>query len=197
MAEQLWDMTTTGFGPETLIETTEGPVPMEWLSRTHHLVTRDNGAQPIRAIEKHILSPMDGAYVPLVVIEQDGMGQTMPDHPLILPPQHQIFLQGPEISLHFGFDQCLCETGFLVGGMGIRPFNSGTPVALHTILTSRPEIIRTNGIWTETKAPVFDDNLTAADKHHLSDYPCLIEWEGRLIARGNFNAAAWPAVAAA
>ncbi|MEM9584690.1 MAG: Hint domain-containing protein [Pseudomonadota bacterium] len=194
MSEEIWDMTTTGYGPSTVIDTTEGPVPVEWLSRTHRVITRDDGAQPVLSIEKHILHPEGGAYVPLVALDPpDGTEE----YPLILPPSHQVFVDGPEVSLNFGFKAGLCQSGFLVGARGIHRFNSGASVAFYTVLTPAHSVLRANGHWVETfqisnacprpgaepLPPQVLNQLTLVNGAHVPPYPCLSAWEGRLVAR--------------
>ena len=205
MTEQIWDMTTSGFGPETIIDTTEGPVPIEWLSTTHHVVTKDHGPQPILSIDQHILRPLDGAYVPLVVVTPDIKISPAPTHPLVLPPHHNIFLDGPEIQLLFEIDAALCPCGHLVDGVQVKRMNSGTPVAFYSILTPAHEIISTNGLWAETLAaapgcalvdidtlsPDIFARLVLKDGAHELAYPGLNEWEGRLLARGHFTSKTW------
>lgn len=205
MTEQIWDMTTSGFGPETIIETTEGPVPIEWLSTTHKVVTKDHGPQPVLSIDQHILRPLDGAFVPLVVITPDALTHPSPDHPLILPPQHHVLLDGPQVSLHFDMDAALCQCGYLVDGVSVKRMNSGKPVSFYSVLTPAHEVVCANGIWVETLSaapgcPLVDLETLSPDifarlvlkngAHELA-YPCLDETEGRLLARSHAARTRW------
>ncbi len=205
MSEQVWEMNTSGFGPETMIETTEGPVPIEWISTTHQVLTKDHGPQPILSIDQHILRPLDGAFVPLVIVTPDANIKPAPTHPLVLPPSHRIFLDGPDIELHFEMDAALCQCGFLVDGVQVKRMNSGQPVYKRQILTPAHEIINANGLWAETLAAAPGCSLVDLDTlspdifarlklnngaHELA-HPCLDEWEGRLLARGHFTSKSW------
>ena len=205
MTEQLWDMKTSGLGPGTHVETTEGPVPIEWLSTTHRVVTRDNGPQPVLAVDKHILRPLDGAYVPLVTVAPDAIGDGEPDHPLILPPHHRLLLEGPDIALHFGTDAALCHVGHLVDGHAVKRVNAGDAVAFYSVLTPSHEVIRANCVWVEsvmadvgcelvsldTLSPAIFAQLNLQDGAHRPAHTCLADWEGRLLARHRNPARKW------
>ena len=49
----------TGFGPGTMIMTRDGEIAVEWLDTSHHVLTRDNGFQPILWIGRRTLSQTD------------------------------------------------------------------------------------------------------------------------------------------
>ncbi len=211
MVEQIWDMKTAGLGPGTNIETTEGPVPVDWLSTTHHVVTRDHGPQPVLAVEPHILRPLDGAYVPLVSVAPGTFADGTPDHRLILPPHHRLLLEGPEIALHFGKNAALCHAGHLVDGVSVSRINTGEPATFYSVLTPGHEIIRANGVWVETTLADSGSDLVSLDTlspaifaklrlrngaHELA-HMGLSELEARMLARMRLAKQSWvfPAVA--
>ncbi|WP_298293873.1 Hint domain-containing protein [uncultured Litoreibacter sp.] len=205
MAERIWDMKTTGLGPGTQVDTTEGPVPVEWLSTTHRVLTRDRGPQPVLEVGQHILRPLDGAYVPLVTILPDAFGDDAPNHPLTLPPHHQVLQTTADIALQFGTDAALCRSGHLVDGQNVRCHHSGEAVAFYSVLTPDHDVIRANGIWVETTFATPDSELVRLDTlspgifaqlrlhdgGHISAYPCLEEWEGRMLARQRSRRRPW------
>lgn len=203
MSEQLWDGKTTGFGPQTMIDTTEGPVPIEWLSTTHRVVTRDRGPQPILTIEQHVLQSLDGDYLPLVEVAADAFQGVGPDYPLLLPPHHRILLEGSDIELHFGMGAALCHAAHLLDGTRITRRNVTGTASFYSLLLPRHEVVRANGIWVETEevaqgsahvslgalSPDIFAKLQLENGAHRCAHPCLEAWEGRLLARHHANSA--------
>lgn len=199
MTDHVWDGKTTGFGPQTVIETTEGPVPIEWLSTTHRVVTRDHGPQPILAIEHHVLRALDGDYLPLMEVAAGAFAEGAPDHTLVLPPHHRVLLEGSDIELHFGMPVALCHCADLLDGVRVKCRNMTGAVPFYTLLMAGHEVVKANGIWVETmeieqnSSQVSLEDLTPdifaklrleGGAHRLA-HPCLEPWEGRLLARSH------------
>lgn len=199
MSELLGNGTSTGFGPQTVIQTTEGPIPVEWLSTTHHVITRDHGPQPILSIDLLVLRALDGDYLPLIEIAAEAFQSNIPDHPLLLPPHHRILLEGEDIELHFGMDAALCHCADLLDGGRVTRRNIAREMALYGVLLPNHEVINANGLWVETTKIEADSahvsldtlnpnifaKLRLKDGAHQLAHPCLEAWEGRLLARNH------------
>ena len=131
----------SGFGAHTTLSTTEGCVPVEWLTRDHRIICR-NGP-PIAPVsiargqtnESHCL------------IGGGSFGADMPDRRLALTPKTRIMISGAELSLHFGFDHALCLCGDLLGNGAIDAQTSRRPT--YQIAMPFPCVIQANGLWVD------------------------------------------------
>jgi hypothetical protein len=138
----------SGLGPGVVIETTEGPQPVEWLRPGDLLLTRDHGYRPVIWAGR---SPLSGT--PAVRIAAGALGNRIPDRDLVLSPAHHVLLRSPQIELHFATEEVLVPvfdiaTDGETGGAMTDP-----AYGYCHILMEHHELILAEGVWLETLFP--------------------------------------------
>lgn len=143
------------FTPGTLIETAEGPRPVESLRPGDLLLTRDNGYQPVHWTGARALTAADLRADPTlqpVHIAAGALGPGLPERDLTVSPQHRMLLAGARAELMFGDLEVLAAALHLVGRPGIAR-GKPAPVTYIHIMCARHEIILAEGAWTESFQP--------------------------------------------
>lgn len=180
------------FGPDALIATPHGQVPIKNLSVGDKVITLDNGPQPILwtgarnicleyALRKPSVSP--------ILIETAGPDGTLLTQPLILSPQHRVLLKHPMAQLVTGDAQVFIQATHL--NSRHIPRNDFT---WHHILLPEHDIVCANGLWVES---LFADGIAARKypppqrfamqsairgrPHHKTARPCLRAFEARVL----------------
>ncbi|MCP3971660.1 MAG: Hint domain-containing protein [Rhodobacteraceae bacterium] len=187
------------FGPGTLISTTEGDLPVEWLAEGDRVITRDHGAQSLRWIGRYRLSAAQMAANPAlrpVLIEMNALGPGAPEYPLVVSPQHRIFVDGPEVEYYFGDRAVLAAAKHLTDRRaGYCPEND---FVFYHLLFDDHHVIRANWMWAEsllaTDRPRQISRAAgvvhpAHIRHDRAAYRCLVGWEARFLrqARGGMG----------
>lgn len=154
------------------IETRGGPVPVEDIRAGDLVLTRDAGFQPVRwcGVRK---VPSRGRFA-AVRIPAGCFG----DHgALAVSPQHRILLSGWRAELLFGSVDVLVKAIHLVRAGLLLQDRSGRPVSYHHILFDRHQIVRAEGLWSESYHPG-EGSLAAQDEaareELLSLFPALL-----------------------
>lgn len=137
----------TCFTPGTLIETTNGPQPIETLGEGTRVRTLDHGPQPLMWLIRTRHRALGNAAP--VVIEPGALGN---DRRLVVSQQHRLLMTGWRAELYLGSDEALVAAKHLVNGDTIRIVEGGTVDYLHLLLP-RHEIVLANGIPTESFHP--------------------------------------------
>lgn len=181
------------FGPATMVMTTQGEVPVEWLATGHRVITRDHGAQPILWLGRVRVRGSDLIRAPLLgplEIAKGALGPERPNHPLLLSRAHRVLVEGPLVELNLGTGEALAQIDDLADGDFVRePARRGL---LYTqILLPHHALVQANGIWVESlhldrTALVLLDHVlprrllmdTVLRVHHsYAARPCLERWE--------------------
>ena len=139
------------FGPGTLIATSDGEIPVEWLAPGDRVLTRDHGARVLRWIGVLRPSPSELVTNPIlwpVTVPRDHFGPGCPNHPLVLSRQHRILVTGAEISYLFGVPEAFAAAGHLLPSTVNRAPPPGT--RYYHLLFDEHEVILANGLWTES-----------------------------------------------
>ncbi|MFV2053895.1 Hint domain-containing protein [Aliiroseovarius sp. YM-037] len=160
----------TCFGAGTMIDTVEGPMPVDDLEIGQHVLTHGNGPMPIRWVSTRIV-PGRGAFAP-VVFAAGAIGNT---DPLTVSQQHRIFLQSGIAEYLFGQPEILVPAKHLVGmeGVSIEPVDE---VCYTHFMFDSHQVVRSNGALTESffLAKTSISGLDkAAHEELLSIFPCL------------------------
>lgn len=132
------------FTPGTLIETPEGPRPVETLGIGDTVVTADHGPQPLRWIGRQRV-PARGRHAP-VFVPGGPLGNR---RPLLLSPQHRILLSDPRLAPHFDTSEVLAPAKGFVGHIGIRRAPLVEVDYFH-LLFDRHEVLFANGLAVES-----------------------------------------------
>ena len=173
----------------TLIDTDEGPLPIEVL-RPGDLIRTDAGdTLPLRWIGSRRVDGSD-AFAP-VLIRAGALGNF---RDLRVSPQHRMLIGDWRAQLWFGQPQVLVAAVHLVNGTTIRR-DPVASVTYHHMLFDRHAIVRAEGIPAESlhlgQTALASFPRAARDEvlalfPHLAEQDtartCLRGWEGRLIA---------------
>mgnify|MGYP000916140246 FL=1 len=141
------------FHTGTLIQTDRGPVAVEELQVGDHVVTRDNGLQPIRWIGVKRLSEAYLARNPhmrAVRIHAGALGDGIPAADLVVSPQHRILVRSTIAQKMFGTNEILVAAKQLLLLDGIEVAEDLATVEYHHFLFDRHEVILSNGAETES-----------------------------------------------
>lgn len=132
----------------TMILTIDGEKPVESLVPGDMILTRDNGFQPIRWIGS-TLRIATGRDAP-IRFEANALGT----HDAVeFSPNHRVLVTSASASLLFGESEVLVKAKDLVNDKTIRPRNDSRPVSYYHLLFDRHEIIRGNGLDSESYHP--------------------------------------------
>ena len=148
-------ITLACFTPGTLIETQRGPCPVERIACGDRVLTRDSGYQPVRWIGRRDLSIGDLLVNPAlrpILIQKDALGPNRPDRDMMVSPQHRILLTGARTELIAGETEALATAAHLLGHPGIRRVSANRATYIH-FMFDRHEIVRSDGIWSESFQP--------------------------------------------
>lgn len=132
----------------TQIDTEYGAIAVEDLEIGAKVMTRDHGLQPLRWIGFSTRFAK-GRNAP-VVFAQNALG----DHGRIaVSPNHRILISSERAELLFGQSEVLVKAKHLVNDKAIRAQTDGKPVTYVHLLFDQHEIIRGNGIESESYHP--------------------------------------------
>lgn len=146
------------FTPGTLLDTPEGPRPVEEIQPGDRLSTRDSGAQEVLWTGARHLSGARLFAMPHlrpVRIRAGAFGVAHAD--LVVSPEHRLLLSASGTRALFNEPEVLVEARDLVDGRAIRAESTPRDVTYIHLLTARHEIVRANGIETETFHPASAD----------------------------------------
>lgn len=141
----------SGLGPGVMLETSEGPQPVEWLRPGDLLLTRDHGYQPLIWTGRSAVT--DPGVLPPLRIPAGAFGKRTPDHPLVLSPGHHLLLRSSQVELHFGAEEALAPAVDIATETEIN-FDLPSPdYAYCHLVMAQHEIILAEGVWTESLFP--------------------------------------------
>lgn len=132
----------------TLVETPGGMVAVEDLKPGDLVMTRDDGPQPVRWCGQATRRAR-GPDAP-VVIAAGALG----DHGQAeLSQNHRVLMRSPRAEILFGEGEVLVKAKDLVNGASIRLRRDGAPVTYVHVMFDRHQIIRGNGLDSESYHP--------------------------------------------
>jgi len=131
----------------TLVDTPDGPRPIEDLVCGDLVETLDGGPQPIRWIGTRTV-PSRGALAP-VHLRAGAMGNHTA---LEISPHHRLLVSGWQAELMFGEEEVLTAALHLVNDSTIMRRTGASVTYLH-ILSDDHQIIGTHGLWSESFHP--------------------------------------------
>lgn len=144
------------FTPGTLIDTARGPVPVETLEVGDRVLTMDHGYQVLRWIGQRVLTPADlarSSQLRPILIGRDAFGPGLPERDLRVSPQHRLLLTGARAELISGETEVLAPAVHFLGLPGVVRDAAAAGVTYIHLLFDRHEIIRSDGLWTESYQP--------------------------------------------
>lgn len=140
--------TTPCFVAGTLIDTPSGPRRVQDLAAGDWVTTRDNGPQQLRWVGQTRRQAI-GADAP-IVFAANSMGR----HATVaFSPNHRIAVKSARAALLFETPEVLVKAAFLVDGKRITQRADGQPVTYVHLLFDTHQIIRSNGLDSESYHP--------------------------------------------
>ncbi|MEZ5687024.1 MAG: Hint domain-containing protein, partial [Paracoccaceae bacterium] len=131
----------------TLIDTPEGPRPVESLRVGDLVLTQDDGAQPLRWVGARRVAAT-GSFAPIRI----RAGRFGAERDLLVSPQHRVLVRDPLAALMFGEAEVLVAAKDLVDGASVTVEDGGEVTYLH-LLFDRHQVIFSEGMATESFLP--------------------------------------------
>lgn len=146
------------FTPGTLIDTALGRIPVEALRPGDEVLTLDHGLQRVRGISTEDFRAQ-GDFAPI----RFEVGTIDNTEPLIVSPQHRIYLTGWLAELYFGEDSVLIPAVGLINDTTVRRMPGGRVTYVH-LLFDQHEIVWGAGALSESFY-VSEDRLVSGSPH--------------------------------
>lgn len=144
------------FTPGTLIDTPDGPRPVEALRPGDRVLTRDDGAQELLWIGSRRMTGARLHALPHlcpVRIRAGAFGIGRPTGDLIVSPQHRVLIRGPQARALFNEAEVLVQACDLVNGGSVRVEQGLAGLHYIHLLFARHQVIRANGMESESFHP--------------------------------------------
>lgn len=132
----------------TMIDTARGSLPVESLLPGDLVLTRDHGYQPVRwSGTCNLISKEDNAPIEIAAGALGNHGK------LVVSPQHRVLLRDLRAQLMFDANEVLIPAKHLINQRTVRRQEVGQRVTYVHLLFDRHEVLRSNGMWTESYLP--------------------------------------------
>ncbi len=159
------------FLPGTLIDTAEGPRPVEEIGRDTRVMTRDNGPQPVVWSGATQLTGAElflHPHLRPVRLAAGSLGKGLPATDLVVSPGHRVLM--PDAEALYGEPEVLAGAADLEDGRSIRRDFALTSVTYVHLMFEQHEVITANGQPCESFHPGFAD-------------PEVLKWHARTLER--------------
>ncbi|MDQ2095858.1 Hint domain-containing protein [Rhodalgimonas zhirmunskyi] len=131
----------------TMIETAQGPRPIETLAPGDRIATQDNGFQPLRWIGRRKVRA-EGNFAPIRIA-----ANTFGRHAEVrLSPLHRVLVRDALAELLFGESEVLIAARDLVNDHSVRPDPGGHVEYVH-LLFDQHQVVFTEGLASESFLP--------------------------------------------
>ncbi|MEQ3711686.1 MAG: Hint domain-containing protein [Tateyamaria sp.] len=160
------------FAEGTLIDTPDGPCPIETIASGDLMTTASGVAMPVRWRGARRVA-RKGPFAS-VVFAPGAIGNT---DPLETSQQHRVLVTGWKAELLFGAPEVLVAAIHLVNDHSVRLRHGGC-VSYHHLLLDSHQLVCAGGAWTETLLPgpeALHSMTPKARKEVLSLFPELAE----------------------
>ncbi|WP_306004695.1 Hint domain-containing protein [Aquicoccus porphyridii] len=171
------------FTPGTAIATPKGERMVEDLQPGDKIITRDNGIQEIRWIGTRTLTGHELARKPdlrPILIQKGSLGHNLPEHDILVSPQHRMLLTGDKTQLYFEETEVLAAAKHLTAMPGIDEVGTLGVTYVH-FMFDHHEVVLANGAWSESFQPGANvlDGLGREQRGEILDlFPELTTAEG-------------------
>jgi hypothetical protein len=140
----------------TMIETDQGPRPVESLKVGDLVWTQDHGFQPLRWVGKRRISLAEqiaDTTLRPIVIAAGALGEGAPCRDLAVSPQHRVLYRHWRNALFFAEDEVLVPAKSLVNGTSIQQKIWEGDLDYVHFLFDQHEIVLSDGALTESFLP--------------------------------------------
>ena len=153
------------FTPGTRVRTPHGLSLIEDLREGDLVQTKDNGVQPIRWVGSRRMTGARLFAMPRlrpVRIKAGAMAEDMPDHDLIVSPEHRMLFKGAAAQELFNTPEVLVAAKDMINGTSITVDLKMREVTYVHLLLDHHQVLWANGMETESFHPA-SASLTALD----------------------------------
>lgn len=140
----------TCFTAGTLIETPDGPRPVQDLRAGDLVMTVDDGPQPLLWSGTREVDVTAAESLRPVLIRKDALGAGLPADDLMVSQQHRVLVRSAIAQRMFGTDEVLVAARQLTALPGIEVVADGGPVTYVHLLFDRHQLVISNGAVTES-----------------------------------------------
>lgn len=143
------------FTPGTAIATPKGERLVEELKVGDKIITRDNGIQEIRWLGTRTLTGHELARAPQlrpILIQKGALGDNLPEHDILVSPQHRLLMSGDRTQLYFEEREVLAAAKHLTDLPGIDEVGTLGVTYVH-FMFDQHEVVLSNGAWSESFQP--------------------------------------------
>ena len=149
------------FTAGTLVDTPDGPRAVEQIRAGDRLWTRDDGAQQViwtgsrrmTGARLYAMPELRPIRIRRGALGVGDRGEDRPQSDLIVSPRHRMLLRGPAAQALFNTPEVLVAAGDLIDGMRVHVDHSLREVTYVHLLLERHQILRANGLETESFHP--------------------------------------------
>ena len=129
----------SGIVAGSVIFTSDGEIPVEYLAPGDKIVTRDAGMIKLVDTSTHRIS------TPAVAIKAGSLGHTRPGHNLIIPASQQVLVRDWRAQSLFGKTQVIVRAEQLIDGEFIADLGTRELQLVH-LTFDRPHVIYAGGL---------------------------------------------------
>lgn len=144
------------FTQGTRIDTPGGPRPVEQLEPGDRVLTCDDGPQEVLWIGRRTVSAARLRARPAlrpVRIRAGALGSRRPGDDLLVSPDHRVLIRSRGAADLFGTPEVLVAARDLLGDFAVSVDHSLRPVTYVHLLFARHQILRANGVESESLHP--------------------------------------------
>lgn len=149
----------------TLIDTQDGPKPVEDITVGDRVKTKDNGFQTVKWHANRVLSKSDLELQPQlrpIRIRAGALGDNLPAQDLVVSPQHRMLMSSPECELLTGENEALVPAKAMLNDHSITLDHNAEGVEYFHFMCDRHEVVYANGAESESFHPG-DFGMSAID----------------------------------
>ncbi len=133
----------------TMLDTAEGPMPVDWIGVGDRVRTLDRSWQVVRWRGHRAFRAAPDMPAP-IEITPGALGPGVPQEVLRLSPQHRIMVSGPICELYFGAPEVFVAAKHLLHWPGIRQVKPDPDHAYYHLLFDHHEVLFSDGVTLES-----------------------------------------------
>lgn len=137
-----------GLAPDAIILTTDGELPIQYLTAGDRVITRDTGISIVKSVRSAKVTCR------AVALTAGSLGHTRPDRDVILPADQQILIRDWRAQALFGGKQAMVPVSRLIDGEYVSDLGE-VEMTLFQIEFDAPHVIYADGLEVYSTLPVF------------------------------------------
>lgn len=139
-----------GLAPEAIILTTDGELPIQYLSAGDRVITRDTGTSIVKSIR------FAKVTCRAIALAAGSLGHTRPDRDVVLPAGQQILIRDWRAQALFGGKQAMVPVSRLIDGEYVSDLGE-IEMTLYQIEFDAPHVIYADGLEVYSTLPASVD----------------------------------------